>query len=436
MIPFRKEIAPVDVIQKDFELLRNSVNLRTTNEIQDVLFMQSIEGRAHNGAGFFNKRTYVNTTIDDVVHALNRDPESTQQMRQALIDDIVEFVHAVINGEKRDRLMNVKGEPFLGFPLFRDRKVNARDVLRGLYMGGLRDNAEIRKETEVRYHSIIGCGQCYLVNTRIMEKMGLDGEKLAHEAHEEELEFFEEKKLILGEHESVEDQDDEYRYYYIRHRLGHGQSDDAAIIVAGILYNVDVALGVFISDAIDTLEKYVAVYHDQDQELAYFIGRAFPDLGITMDDVYELSDLCSIPEAEHELVPDSSLRYLMSIDDSCQLSTMEVHLNFIEGKPIPAFPISFKQILNTQFYKYIKKRLLNVRRIDALTIPDIAVQDVNVPIKGFAQKNCIVVNEDELLSDVVTQFKAQKCEIIVITGKRGKVIGTLDAEDLISLTST
>jgi len=206
--------------------------------------------------------------------------------------------------------------------------------------------------------------------------------------------------------------------------------------VAGILYNVDVALGVFISDAIDTLEKYVAVYHDQDQELAYFIGRAFPDLGITMDDVYELSDLCSIPEAEHELVPDSSLRYLMSIDDSCQLSTMEVHLNFIEGKPIPAFPISFKQILNTQFYKYIKKRLLNVRRIDALTIPDIAVQDVNVPIKGFAQKNCIVVNEDELLSDVVTQFKAQKCEIIVITGKRGKVIGTLDAEDLISLTST
>ena len=50
--------------------------------------------------------------------------------------------------------------------------------------------------------------------------------------------------------------------------MGPGQSDDAAIVTAGLLYNVDVALGVFLADAIDTLEKYVPAYYDQDKALA------------------------------------------------------------------------------------------------------------------------------------------------------------------------
>ena len=269
---YEKDIAPVEVIRRDFEILRSHESLKTTNEVQDILFIQSLEGRAHNGAGFFNKRTYVNTNIDDVVKALNRDPQKTKAYRQSLIDDITAFVNAVINGEKKEKLVNDRGEPFLGMPLFKDWRVNSRDILRGLYLGGLRDSAEVRMETEKRYQIKIGCGICYLVDARKMAQMNLDGEKLAHDAHEDDIESYLKEGLIVHYGEKPAEVEEDVRYFYIRHRLGPGQSDDGAIIIAGILYNVDVALGVFLADAIDTLEKYVPVYHDQDQELAYYIG--------------------------------------------------------------------------------------------------------------------------------------------------------------------
>jgi len=429
---FKKGIAPTALIRRDFDALRRSEKLRTTHEIQDFIFIQSVEGRSHNGSGVFSKRTYVNTTIDDVVRALNRDPDKVKQSRQALIDDIAAFVQSVINGEKRDRLVNASGEPFLGFEPFRERKVSDRDVLRGLYLGGLRDNVNVRKETEERYQFKIGCGECYLVNTRVMEEMGLDGEKLAHEPHEDEMEEFLESGLIV-EGAGAEALNGELRYYYIRHRLGPGQSDDAAVVAAGILYSVDVALGIFLADAVDTLEKYAPEYKDQDQELGFFIGRTFRDLGISMDDVYELSYLCAIPESQEEFIPDSSLRYLLSEDYRSGLSTIESHLAFIEGKPVPAIPISFKRVLNTSFYEYLKKRLLNVRSLDRLAVPEIAVQELNRPVKELARENYVEVQEDESLAEAVRRFKESKKELIVVLDKNGRIKGTLSAADLIDL---
>jgi CBS domain-containing protein len=428
---FKKGLAPMGVIRKDFEMLRSGEKLRTTNEIQDMLFIQSLEGRAHNGAGVFNKRTYVNTTIDDVVIALNRDPAKTKRARQALIDDIASFVEDTVNGKKRDRLVNAQKEPFIGFDPFRERKVNARDILRGLFIGGLRDAAEVRKVAEERYQVTIGCGECHLVNTRVMIEMGLDGEKLAHEAHEEELPEFYAKGLILTDGHNIPSQD--VRYYYIRHRLGPGQSDDLAVVVAGILYNSDVALGIFLSDAIDTLEKYAPFYRDQDQDLAYHISRAFKDLQVTLDDVYELTYLSSIPLTEEEQVPDSSLRYLLTVDKKSGMSTIESHLAFIEGKPVPSLTISYKRIPSEQFYSFAKRRLINVRRLDSLAVPEILTKEANRPLNELVQENFIVVDQGESLANAVRKFKDAKAEIIIVMGKGGKVVGTLTATDLIYL---
>src|SRR3990167_480128 len=111
-------IAPRDLIVADYEVLKSYEHLDTTPEIQDLLFIQSLEGRAHNGAGVFNKRTYVNTAIDDVVRALDRDPEKIKSSRQSIIDDIIEFATATMSGEKKDKLLNSKGDPILGIRLF------------------------------------------------------------------------------------------------------------------------------------------------------------------------------------------------------------------------------------------------------------------------------------------------------------------------------
>ena len=52
-----KKIAPKELIQQDFHNLKTQERLYTIPRVEDLVFMQSIEGRAHNGAGIFNKRS-------------------------------------------------------------------------------------------------------------------------------------------------------------------------------------------------------------------------------------------------------------------------------------------------------------------------------------------------------------------------------------------
>jgi hypothetical protein len=91
-----RKIAPSELIQQDFHHLKTSERLYTIPKIEDLVFMQSIEGRAHNGAGAFNKRFYVNTTIDDIVSALGRSPKVIKSKRQELINEIVDFAESAI----------------------------------------------------------------------------------------------------------------------------------------------------------------------------------------------------------------------------------------------------------------------------------------------------------------------------------------------------
>ncbi|MBI4352876.1 MAG: CBS domain-containing protein [Candidatus Omnitrophica bacterium] len=424
-------VAPKGLIRSDYGALKSYERLDTTKEIEDLLFIQSLEGRAHNGVGVFDKRTYVNTTIDDVVRALERDPEDVKRRRQTVIDDVADFAHSVIHGEKRERLLNRSGDPILGIKLFQERRVNPRDILRGLYLGGLRDNPDVRQEAERIYQAKIGGGRCYIVDVKTLLAMQLDGEKLAHEAHGDKIEEYMRSGLIRDV-EGTPDPESE-RYFYIRHRLGPGQSDDVAFVLAGIIYNPDVALGVFLADAVDTLEKYAPVFKDQDGELAFEIGRGFKDLRITLEEVYELTALAAIPEAEEHLVPDSSLRYFLSLDQQSGICAFRSHLNFMEGKPVIPLPVSFKRIPSTQFYAYVNRRLANVKKLEKLAVPNLTVRELGVPVGQLLKKNFSVVSKEATLADVIRKFKETKCEVIIVQDKNDKVLGTIDPADLMYL---
>ena len=322
-----RKVAPRELIQQDFRNLKSSERLYTNPRVEDLIFLQSIEGRAHNGAGTFNKRFYVNTTIDEVVRAIGRSPKATKAKRQELIDEIVEFVDSALGDDPRDRLVTKTGKPFLGIPLFKDKTVNYHDILKGLYLGGLRDDVDIRSETEKIFKIDIGYGRCYLVNTDVMEEIDLDAEDLAHQENEERLEEFKARGLIVPEGKIKYRDAKRIKYLYIRHHVGPGQSDDAAIVASGLIYNVDVALGVFLADAIDTLEKYVGIYRDQDNLLARYIKENYTFLDCDESDACELSYLSAIPREKIDEVPDSSLRYLLSVNNDTGQSELETHIN-------------------------------------------------------------------------------------------------------------
>lgn len=427
------KVAPYDIIRRDFEHLKETEELNTTRETEELIFVQSLEGRAHNGAGFFHKRFYVNTTIDDIVQALRLNPNEIKKKRQLLIDEIVEYVKEVIKGKPRNRLLNSKGEPLLGIPNFRQIEVDPYEVLRGVYIGGLRDNCEVRKATELRYEITIGYGKCYPINVEVMEDLRLDGEILAHQGHAESIELYKKEGLIIKPEDLDEVAPENIRYLYIRHALGPGQSDDSAIVCAGLIYNKDVALGVFLADAIDTLEKYVLAFRDQDDELACYIGENYLGLGITMDEIYEIAYLSAIPEGEEEKVPDSSLRYFLSKDPHVGQCALESHLNFIEGKPYFPIFISYNRILSTDFYRYIRDKVLALKKPEAVITSEALVKGLERPVEEFLKQPAVTVKTGIPLKEAIEKMRQSSAEFIVIQDEKNIVKGVLSINDLLRL---
>lgn len=265
------KIPPVNLIRKDFESLKEKVKLRTSKEVSDLILMQTIEGHAHNGHGEFSGKKFVDTTMNDIVFALGFDAYAIRSARQSLIDEIYEFVDRVIGGEKLFKLQNKKNEPILRVPIFNEIEIDAKDVLLGLYLAGLMDDYETRKEAEKIYGINVGGGRMYLVDFSVLENLDIDGEYLAHEDNEDKLSYYKEIGLIIDYDEknySIFLEHPSIRFQYIRHKKGNGVSDDLAVLFGGKLYSKSVSLGVYLADAIDTLDKYSLKFKDQDSELA------------------------------------------------------------------------------------------------------------------------------------------------------------------------
>lgn len=427
----KKKVSPAELIQQDFRNLKTSERLYTIPKIEDLIFMQSIEGRAHNGAGSFKKRFYVNTTIDDIVNALARSPSAIKSKRQELIDEIFDYVESAIADDPRDHLVTKSGRPLLGIPQFKERTVNYHDILKGLYLGGLRDDPEIRKRAQELFGVNIGYGKCYLVNTRIMDEMGLDGEILAHQENGDRINYFKSVGLIVNEEKPKRKIAKYIKYMYIRHHVGPGQSDDGAIVASGLLYSVDVAIGVFLADAIDTLEKYVSVYRDQDKEIAMHIKKNYAFLDVGNDDVYELAYLAAIPEERVDEIPDSSLRYLLAIDEETGQSSLETHLNFIEGKPFLPIAISYKRILITQLYDFVKDKLASINKEVVFKIPEAFVKELDSSVTKVMQRRFITVSPQTSLKSALSKVEARKGELIIVRDEFGNILGTVNPRDFL-----
>lgn len=347
-------IAPADMLRMDFKILDDRDTLRTTWPNEQLILMQSVVGRAHEGHGSFNRHRFPNTTPDDVARALRLNPQVVREERQRLIDDIRWYVEWTLGGDAPTHLLNAENEPLLGISTLRYLQVDAKEVLRGLYLGGMRDDAEVRKEMRDRTGIPIGGGKSYLIDRVKLYSMGIDGEQLAHGEWGEKIEEFKEKGVIVGperrNHPNVS-------YEYVRHRKGYGASDDAAIVASGLKWGLGVSVGMFLADVIDTIEKYVPLYSDQDRELAAVIEQNFTELAVTRDDAILLT-LWAVGEDTSEYhVPDSSLRHMLAIDRKSDLCAIESHFLTVMGVPCPNIGLSHERSSSQKFYEWVKKRM-------------------------------------------------------------------------------
>lgn len=344
-------IAPYEMLREDFRELTSRIVLRTALDVEQLLLIPSVTSHAHIGANVFHGRRYPNTTEDDTVRALRLNTDLVKLDRQNLIDEVKDYATRVMAGESIDTLTNRKGECLMRIGLFRYLDIDPKGIVQGLFLGGLRDEAGVRHEAEKRYNAKIGSGKSHLVNKKVMSELNLSGDILAKEAHENKIEEFKKSGLI------VDQPGEDVASMYIRYVAGPGASDDAAILMAGKLFGLSAAIGVFLADAIDTLEKYTKVHRDQDSDLARFIEQQMPNLGMNRDDAYLLTYLAAVPEGEERVTPDNSVRGFLQVDRKHDLCALESHLLYLMGKPTPMMEIDQGKCTNMAHYRYIESRI-------------------------------------------------------------------------------
>lgn len=345
-------VAPSDALHEDYAALAAKTILRCTAEVEELVLMQSIEGHAHEGHGLFHGRRYPNTTPDDVARALRLNPYDVKEERQLLIDEVREFAERAVAGEQLRFAVNTEGEPLMRCGALRCVEIDAVGVMKGLYTGGLRDGAEVRRLANERYGVEIGYGECHLVNQEVLHRLGLDGFELARKGHENDLRRFESAGLF------ARNGDQHIAYMYVRYKEGPGASDDAAIVMAGKLWGLSAAVGCFLADAVDTLEKYVPEYSDQDSEIAELVREKS---GLAIDDAVDLAYLCAIPEEMEGRLPDDSLRHMLQIDRKLDQCPLESHLAYVAGAPYSCMVLDHGECTNLEFYGYVDKRLTEFR---------------------------------------------------------------------------
>jgi hypothetical protein len=150
---------------------------------------------------------------------------------------------------------------------------------------------------------------------------------------------------------------------YVRFKTGPGASDDAAIVMAGKMLGLSGAVGCFLADAVDTIEKYVSEYSDQDSDISTWIERNFTGLELTRDDAVDLAYLCAIPADLKGRLPDSSLRHLLQVERKYDQSTLESHLAHVDGKPFTPMVLDHGECTNVEFYECCDDRYSEFRKI-------------------------------------------------------------------------
>lgn len=346
-------VAPDALIQTDFAELDSRVTLRTSWSNERNILIQSIAGHAHEGHGAFRGARYPNTTMDDITAALRLAPDAVRLERQRLMDGVTEYVHRVLNGEEFALLTDDDGVPLFGMgTLLFLPPVSGVDVLRGLYLGALRDDADVRVAAEQKYGVIIGGGKSYLVNLAAMETAGQNADRLAHENHDPEaIRQLRDSGVIVADNGA---DSDETSYLYVRHRRGCGTSDDACIVLTGMVHGWGAGVGAFLADALDTIEKYVPVFGGSDHALAETIAEKLPDLNLSPTDAGEIAYLSA---DETGRVPDSSLRHLLAVDRRYDQCAAEAHLAYLMGRPFAPLGLSHRHTPVAEFYAYCESRL-------------------------------------------------------------------------------
>lgn len=368
----RIEPAPAHLIRRDYEAMFERYSLRTSCEAEKLIFMQSIVGHAHEGHSIFGitDAKYPNTTMDDIVIALKQNPKKVKEKRQKIVNDILYFVDKAIDG-KLEYLINEDGESLLGMEMFANMKIkDNKTFLIGAYLASVMDNYYWRRKVAdpENYGLEIGGGKCCAINMRKMILHGEDFDTLAQEEHDEKKLKYLRNLGIIPKKKRIKSTK-VWQNGYVRIKKGKGVSDDAAMLMSGLLYPGEdpcsAALGVYVVDLIDTLDKYLP-YIDEggvDETVGPRVENS-KRISLTENEIIKAVYLFAVVPRKN--MPDCSQRYFLEIDQDADQTALESHIKYLQSKPYTEMKVgsrSSTRILNTTLYNRIEERLRELNNL-------------------------------------------------------------------------
>lgn len=401
-------------VTKTYNYLMNSVPL--ASRVPELLFIQSMQGRAMHGhwtkeilSHLTENRIYPNTTIEDVIVALDMDVYDIQSQRQAIIDDISTYIDRAFDHVQSRRfgsvatrpankLQNQNREPLGGIKLFDGTLIeDPLNVLVGAYLGGCLDCAEWRSKTEDAFGIKMHKGISRAVNMQALRENGLTLNILASlgtESFPDMVEGGDWTLEKLGRRGILSN--NEYESYrngfvngYVELQKGFGVSDDAAFLAVCLEYGIEAGFGFLIMDAVDTWDKSTPrIRRDgYDEQIGQGVKRRFEKLfgnssfPVTDDDVKNIIYLAATNKENYNVYPSCSQRRFVQIDANHDLCPIESHVMWVRhvkhGTAPPASTnIAFKQVPSHLFYDAFKVKYQQLAEMDRLNNP------LNLPMNG------------------------------------------------------
>ncbi len=293
----------IKAVQEAFGQLWNETELRCSRTLKRHLVLDRLRGHAERGKWPFEELHMNNFPIDWYCEALSWDAHQFEAENKAYVAGIVRLAERAMQHDGEMPLCDESGQALLGIGFLRWVSADAKQILAGLYLGGMRDNPAVRAQVDQLYG----------------DRLGANG----HHTH---------------------------------------SSDDSAIVAAGMMLGFGAAVGVWLADAIDSLEKFLPNHNDADYELAQRIVAECPSLPATPADLYSLTYVCTIPEALRGQVPDCSLREMLTLDPVTDQTPLESHLLAAAGRPYARMPMESGEMSNHDLYEWVRGRVEEERK--------------------------------------------------------------------------
>jgi len=356
-----------ECVRRDFAYLE-AQKFAVEKDFMARVLPQSVHGRALNGHGWFADAVgrpliFADATFDRICSVLEELDSQLGHLairgwRNQQIDRLINHLEKHFN----DPFISLEDEqgPLFGVDFFKGRKVASEPFLKGLILAGQMDDPDCRQRSLALmpfafndYELELGYGGQEVVAPERLEKLGL-GDTGARE-------FSLAERLQLAELEIIFTEKKTYTYpqfdqAYFRRALGDGVCDDLALLYIGRCHGFDALLGAFLSDAVDTYDKFLLQCRPGGMD-GYLVDRllslAWQQQGAAPVTEEEVARLINFAAKRNQPVTrlSSSHRRLVQYERGSDLPTLLLHWDFLMGERLPKIHLGFSREPAERFYQ-------------------------------------------------------------------------------------